>query len=43
MIRQFLQDVYWGPLDVLIIDTPPGTSDEHITVTESLKSAGFFL
>ncbi|GLH08694.1 Cytosolic Fe-S cluster assembly factor NUBP2 homolog [Gryllus bimaculatus] len=38
MIRQFLNDVYWEDLDYLIIDTPPGTSDEHITVMENLKS-----
>ncbi|ODV91690.1 hypothetical protein CANCADRAFT_147340 [Tortispora caseinolytica NRRL Y-17796] len=37
MIRQFLTDVYWGDLDYLIIDTPPGTSDEHIAVMEQLK------
>ncbi|XP_028395562.1 cytosolic Fe-S cluster assembly factor NUBP2 homolog [Dendronephthya gigantea] len=37
MIKQFITDVCWGNLDYLIIDTPPGTSDEHITVVESLK------
>lgn len=37
MIKQFLSDVYWQDIDYLIIDTPPGTSDEHITVMESLK------
>jgi Mrp family chromosome partitioning ATPase len=31
-ILQFLRDVYWGRLDFLIVDTPPGTSDEHLTV-----------
>lgn len=36
MIRQFLGDVRWGPLDYLIIDTPPGTSDEHISIMEYL-------
>ena len=39
MIKQFLTDVAWGNRDVLIIDTPPGTSDEHITVMESLKAS----
>jgi Mrp family chromosome partitioning ATPase len=29
--------VAWGELDVLIVDTPPGTSDEHITVMEALR------
>jgi Mrp family chromosome partitioning ATPase len=37
MIRQFLTDVCWGQLDYLIVDTPPGTSDEHISVVECLK------
>ena len=32
MIKQFLTDVFWGDVDYLVIDTPPGTSDEHITV-----------
>lgn len=38
MIKQFLTDVAWGSLDYLIIDTPPGTSDEHITVVENVKT-----
>lgn len=38
MVKQFLTDVCWGDLDYLIIDTPPGTSDEHITVMENLKT-----
>lgn len=38
MIKQFLTDVAWQDRDVLIIDTPPGTSDEHITVMENLRS-----
>ncbi|XP_048256874.1 cytosolic Fe-S cluster assembly factor NUBP2 homolog [Haliotis rufescens] len=37
MIKQFLSDVYWHDVDYLIIDTPPGTSDEHISVMEALK------
>jgi Mrp family chromosome partitioning ATPase len=36
MIRQFLTDVQWGALDYLLIDTPPGTSDEHISLVETL-------
>ncbi|KAJ0413585.1 P-loop containing nucleoside triphosphate hydrolase protein [Aspergillus carlsbadensis] len=36
MIRQFLTDVYWGATDVLLVDTPPGTSDEHIALAEEL-------
>lgn len=37
MIKQFIQEVSWGPLDYLIIDTPPGTSDEHLTLCEMLS------
>lgn len=39
MIRQFLSDVDWGNLDYLIMDTPPGTSDEHLSATSYLKDA----
>lgn len=37
MIDQFLSKVCWGYLDVLVIDTPPGTSDEHISVVEKIR------
>jgi Mrp family chromosome partitioning ATPase len=37
MVRQFLDSVLWPPnLDFLLIDTPPGTSDEHISLLETL-------
>jgi Mrp family chromosome partitioning ATPase len=36
MVRQFLSDVAWPRLDYLLIDTPPGTSDEHISLLETL-------
>ena len=35
-IRQFLADVEWGELDYLLIDTPPGTGDEQLTVCQSI-------
>lgn len=38
-IRQFLADVKWGNLDYLIIDSPPGTGDEHMTVLKSIPDA----
>lgn len=38
MIKQFLKDVVWRDLDYLIIDTPPGTTDEHISAIENLKA-----
>eukprot|EP00608_Synchroma_pusillum_P012676 CAMPEP_0198420812 /NCGR_PEP_ID=MMETSP1452-20131203/1186_1 /TAXON_ID=1181717 /ORGANISM="Synchroma pusillum, Strain CCMP3072" /LENGTH=349 /DNA_ID=CAMNT_0044140989 /DNA_START=20 /DNA_END=1069 /DNA_ORIENTATION=+ len=40
IIKQFLTDVDWGTLDYLIVDTPPGTSDEHISMVQYLKAAG---
>ena len=39
MIETFLQDVDWGELDYLIVDTPPGTSDEHLSTVNLLSSA----
>jgi len=38
MIKQFMTEVCWDGTEYLIIDTPPGTSDEHITTVENLKS-----
>ncbi|KAJ2077673.1 cytosolic Fe-S cluster assembly factor nbp35 [Coemansia sp. RSA 988] len=45
MIKQFLKDVDWGTgadntLDYMLIDTPPGTSDEHLSVVQLLKNSG---
>jgi Mrp family chromosome partitioning ATPase len=40
LIKRFLRDVNWGSLDYLIVDTPPGTSDEHLSVNTYLKEAG---
>ena len=39
LIKQFLTDVLWEDLDYLVIDTPPGTSDEHISIVQYLKKA----
>lgn len=38
LIKQFLRDVDWGTLDYLIVDTPPGTSDEHLSIVQYLSS-----
>ena len=38
MIKQFVSDVMWGSLDYLLVDTPPGTSDEHIATVEALRN-----
>ncbi|KAJ2402565.1 cytosolic Fe-S cluster assembly factor nbp35 [Coemansia sp. RSA 2559] len=46
MIKQFLRDVDWsstaegGALDYLLFDTPPGTSDEHLSVVQLLRESG---
>lgn len=38
-IRQFIADVKWGSLDFLLIDSPPGTGDEHMTVLKCIPDA----
>ncbi|NHI94777.1 MAG: ATP-binding protein [Candidatus Lokiarchaeota archaeon] len=38
-INQFLNDVEWGNLDFLIVDLPPGTSDETISILQLIKGA----
>ena len=40
LIKQFLKDVEWGEMDFLLVDTPPGTSDEHLSVNSFLKESG---
>jgi len=36
-IRQFLQDISWPELDYLVVDSPPGTGDEPLSVVQLLK------
>ena len=38
-IRQFIADMDWGELDYLVIDAPPGTGDEPLTVASTIKDA----
>jgi len=40
VVEQFWTDVYWGDLDVLFIDMPPGTGDVPLTVFQSLPIDG---
>jgi Mrp family chromosome partitioning ATPase len=38
-IKQFIGDVEWGDLDFLIIDSPPGTGDEPLTIAQTISDA----
>lgn len=38
LLKQFVQDVKWSNLDYLIIDFPPGTGDEHISISQLIKN-----
>ena len=38
-IQQFIADVAWGELDFLLIDSPPGTGDEPLTVAQTINDA----
>ena len=39
LLAQFFGSVDWGELDYLVVDTPPGTSDEHISIVQLLKQS----
>lgn len=39
-VEQFLRDVEWGDLDILVVDLPPGTGDAQMTLSQKIKLDG---
>jgi len=39
VMRQFLRDVNWGELDFLVVDLPPGTGDEPLSIAQLIKNS----
>jgi ATP-binding protein involved in chromosome partitioning len=39
-LNQMINDAYWGPLDYMILDLPPGTGDVHLSIVQSVPLSG---
>lgn len=42
-VERLLKGAAWGPLDVLIVDTPPGTGDVHLSLSQQVPLSGVIL
>jgi ATP-binding protein involved in chromosome partitioning len=42
-LKQFFSDALWGDLDYLLIDLPPGTSDIHLTMVQTVPVTGVLI
>src|SRR5439155_1994020 len=40
LVTEFIRNVAWGELDILVLDLPPGTGDVQLTITQQLPIAG---
>lgn len=42
-LQRLLKGAVWGPLDILIVDTPPGTGDVHLSLSQNIPISGVIL
>lgn len=42
-LQRLLRGAVWGPLDILIVDTPPGTGDIHLSLSQNVPVTGALL